>query len=273
MSRHERNALRVRPGAVALATGLSGMFAPAMAPAQTADSRDGASAASVVTVAAGEFVGEHGRLETAMMFSPLRARVEAWRVCADRALHANPQFTGRVGLELSVNASGRVTDSRVSGLAPGDTLAPCIERVVRGIAFPATGGAVVRYRTTLSIAPGRGGGEPAHGPGVSANPVAAAASTINRPAFQRAIRSHHDEFDSCYQLALRHDPTAEGRVVVRFEIAPDGHVVEATLAESDHGLDAVGECIAGHASGWTFDPPGGSGPVTTTYPFNFTNTQ
>ncbi|MEI8254371.1 MAG: AgmX/PglI C-terminal domain-containing protein [Deltaproteobacteria bacterium] len=110
-------------------------------------------------------------------------------------------------------------------------------------------------------------------PAQSANPVAAAASTIDRPAFQRAIRGHRDEFDGCYQLALRRDPTVSGQVVIRFEIAPDGHVAAASVAESAAGLDDVGECVASHAQSWTFSPPGGSGTLTTTYPFNFATAQ
>jgi TonB family protein len=72
---------------------------------------------------------------------------------------------------------------------------------------------------------------------------------------------------SCYERALRNNPTLSGRLEVRFTIGTSGRVTSA----SSSGLSAapeVGSCVVSRVRGLVFPTPEG-GSVDFSFPFNF----
>jgi hypothetical protein len=86
---------------------------------------------------------------------------------------------------------------------------------------------------------------------------------------QRIIRQNAGRFRSCYEGALRTNPTLEGRVAVRFVIDRTGQVSVAQDGDSDLPDASVRTCIVRSFYTLSFPAPQG-GTVTVTYPMVLT---
>lgn len=93
--------------------------------------------------------------------------------------------------------------------------------------------------------------------------------SLSKEVIKRVIRRHINEVRFCYEQELNQRPDLEGRVAIRFIIAPDGAVQSAAVAESTMGSGRVDGCIADAVRRWTFPAPDGGGIVVVTYPFTF----
>ena len=82
---------------------------------------------------------------------------------------------------------------------------------------------------------------------------------------QRIVRQNFGRIRGCYQEALRTSPSLQGRVVVRFKIAKDGSVTDATGQGSDLPSPAVIACIVQVFRSLSFPAPE-SGTVIVSYP-------
>ena len=85
---------------------------------------------------------------------------------------------------------------------------------------------------------------------------------------QRIVRMNFGRFRACYEEGLRTSPNLQGRVTVRFVIARDGSVANAS-ASSDLGSASVEQCITRSFFNLTFPVPEG-GIITVSYPLVFT---
>jgi hypothetical protein len=74
----------------------------------------------------------------------------------------------------------------------------------------------------------------------------------------------------CYEQALKKSPGTKGKVVMTWEVGPDGKVTSAGV-KSNQGLDAsVGECLAQKIKLWKFpESETGTPTVVAGFPFNF----
>lgn len=119
-----------------------------------------------------------------------------------------------------------------------------------------SGGEVVRERVIRGNA-NLGSGDSLGGEGeIDANRVAS------------IIRGQIGGIRSCYERALRNNPTLSGRLDVRFTIGTSGRVTSA----SSSGLAAapeVGTCVVQRIRGLVFPTPSG-GSVDFSFPFTFT---
>jgi len=119
-----------------------------------------------------------------------------------------------------------------------------------------SGGTIVRERVIRGDA-NLGSGDSIGGEGnIDAGRVAA------------IIRGQLGGIRSCYERALRNNPTLSGRLEVRFTIGTSGRVTTA----SSSGLGAapeVGTCVVSRIRGLVFPPPEG-GSVDFSFPFTFT---
>lgn len=91
--------------------------------------------------------------------------------------------------------------------------------------------------------------------------------SLDKSVIRDVITAQIREVQACYNEALFAWPELNGRVAIRFEIAPDGSVGNAIVADDDTGVFAVGCCIAQQLRGWTFPEPAGGGRVIVMYPF------
>lgn len=82
------------------------------------------------------------------------------------------------------------------------------------------------------------------------------------------IRSQIGGIRSCYERALRNNPTLAGRLDVRFTIGTAGRVTSISSSGLNQAPD-VGSCVTARIRGLVFPPPTG-GAVDFSFPFNFT---
>lgn len=70
-------------------------------------------------------------------------------------------------------------------------------------------------------------------------------------------------FKQCFQAALDEDPTAEGRVVLRLDMAADGTGASVEARERSGNLpEATGECLAGVVRAYPWASSGRTEPLT-----------
>ncbi len=104
-----------------------------------------------------------------------------------------------------------------------------------------------------------------------APPVAAGhpdiAGTIAPEAIRRVVLRNLGQVNRCYEQGLTINPTASGRVAVRFVIAGGGNVLAAGVSNDSLGIPSVSACIANAVRRWTFPVPADSSAITVTYPF------
>lgn len=91
---------------------------------------------------------------------------------------------------------------------------------------------------------------------------------LSKEVIQRIIRRHVAEIRYCYEQGLTGAPDLEGRVAVKFVIAPSGAVQAAAIESSSLGSASVEGCIARAVNRWTFPAPEGGGIVLVSYPFS-----
>jgi hypothetical protein len=90
---------------------------------------------------------------------------------------------------------------------------------------------------------------------------------LSKETIRRVIRLHLSEVRNCYQERLIARPDLQGRLAVRFIIAPTG-VVQLAIAQDSDLRDATTEqCIVHAVKRWSFPQPEGGGIVQVTYPF------
>jgi hypothetical protein len=94
---------------------------------------------------------------------------------------------------------------------------------------------------------------------------------LDKELIRRAVRSQSAAFRFCYERELQHKPELSGRVVTRFTIAPNGHIVAAMTETSTMNDAAVDSCVADVFRRLEMPkmPPGMSGVAIVTYPLAF----
>jgi len=80
------------------------------------------------------------------------------------------------------------------------------------------------------------------------------------------VRENLGFFRFCFEWELNRRPDLAGRVTMRFVIAEDGSVREATVLEDGLASETVTRCFQGVTSRMTFPRPD-DGEVTVHYPF------
>ncbi len=93
-------------------------------------------------------------------------------------------------------------------------------------------------------------------------------SGLPKDVINEVVQRHRSEIRACYDAALQRNPGLRGKVVVAFNIAPNGIVQSASVKESTLGDSALGNCIVARVKSWTFPKP--EAPVVTevsAYPF------
>jgi TonB family protein len=88
---------------------------------------------------------------------------------------------------------------------------------------------------------------------------------------QRVVRTHISEIRRCYERAMTElSPSTAGRVTIEWDIAPDGHVASARVAETaiEPSAPSLEQCMVDAIRRLQFPAPEGGGTVRVRYPFN-----
>ncbi len=96
---------------------------------------------------------------------------------------------------------------------------------------------------------------------------AAPKSKLTRDDIQKEIRRSFSDFKNCYDTALRSSPMLEGRVKLKFQVAPSGTVQHVTV-DSTWNNAAADRCMVRVAERMSF-PSFQGGPMPILYPFTF----
>jgi hypothetical protein len=91
--------------------------------------------------------------------------------------------------------------------------------------------------------------------------------SLSKEVIRREVNRHINEVRFCYQQQLNARPDLQGRVTVKFIIAPSGAVAAAVTQSSDLGSPKVEQCIAQATRRWVFPAPDGGDNVAVSYPF------
>ncbi|MBI1861111.1 MAG: AgmX/PglI C-terminal domain-containing protein [Deltaproteobacteria bacterium] len=93
-------------------------------------------------------------------------------------------------------------------------------------------------------------------------------SGLSKEIINAVVKRHQSEIRACYDSALQRNPGTRGKVVLAFDIQPDGIVSMANVKESSVGDKALENCITSRIRSWRFPTP--EAPVVTqvtAYPF------
>ena len=83
-----------------------------------------------------------------------------------------------------------------------------------------------------------------------------------RAELERAIWSHQDEVQFCYDAALHSEqPPHEGEVELRFLVAATGDTAKVCVAQNHTGSATVGLCLLEAVERWALPPPIGGATV------------
>jgi hypothetical protein len=101
------------------------------------------------------------------------------------------------------------------------------------------------------------------------NSVTTVNGRLPAEVIQRIVRQNFGRFRSCYESALRTNPSVQGRVAVKFVIGRDGAVMMASDGGSDLPDQGVIACVTRGFQNLSFPQPQ-DGVVTVVYPLVFT---
>jgi pSer/pThr/pTyr-binding forkhead associated (FHA) protein len=93
-------------------------------------------------------------------------------------------------------------------------------------------------------------------------------SGLPKDVINEVVQRHRSEIRACYDAALQRNPGLRGKIVVAFNIAPNGIVQTASVKENTLGDSGLGTCIIARVKSWVFPKP--EAPVVTevsAYPF------
>ncbi len=83
------------------------------------------------------------------------------------------------------------------------------------------------------------------------------------------IQSHRAEIRACYEDELRASPRLEGRVRVRFTVAPTGETLDVVVTDDGLGSEVVTSCVARIVASFRFASRPNTDPATFEFPFAF----
>lgn len=92
---------------------------------------------------------------------------------------------------------------------------------------------------------------------------------IEKALIEKVIRENIQQIKYCYSKELTKVPTLAGKIVVKFTIAKDGSVSQASTKDSTMGNGIVEGCVNSRIMQLRFPEPKGGGSAIVTYPFIF----
>lgn len=97
--------------------------------------------------------------------------------------------------------------------------------------------------------------------------------TRDQDAVSVVVQSHNAAIQFCYQRTLKRNPNLKGKIVVRFTIAPQGSVSQATILSSTLNNSSVESCIVSRIQRWNdfgaIDPSKGDTTIRQVYTFGY----
>ncbi|RYZ33551.1 MAG: AgmX/PglI C-terminal domain-containing protein [Myxococcaceae bacterium] len=93
---------------------------------------------------------------------------------------------------------------------------------------------------------------------------------VNQALLQKFIQDRKKSIQTCYENALKRDPSLKGKIRVRFDLTPRGEAANIDLEEDTLGSESFSRCIITTMKIWKF-PFKPSDNVSISYPFIFSS--
>lgn len=104
----------------------------------------------------GDSTGGEGQVDANAVARIIRGQLGGIRACYERELRNNPTLSGRLEMNFTIGATGRIT--RISGGGPLASAAPavgsCVSGRLRGLVFPVPEGGSVDFSFPFTFSPG-----------------------------------------------------------------------------------------------------------------------
>ncbi|MDB4930206.1 MAG: putative abductin-like protein, partial [Myxococcaceae bacterium] len=84
----------------------------------------------------------------------IRGQLGGIRSCYERELRQNPALAGRLDVNFTLGASGRITRASTAGLAASPNVGTCVTGRLRGLVFPIPQGGSVEFTFPFTFTPG-----------------------------------------------------------------------------------------------------------------------
>lgn len=135
--------------------------------------------------------------------------------------------------------------------------------------YPLAGAAAAAFVLIFGLPQLRQKGE-GYSVSVEADAFAATFSPgVDREVIRKVVQSHLQEIKKCYDDVLTTQPTAKGKVLVRFTYGAKGVVSEASIKESTVPSSAFSACIVDSVKSWKFPNAPNDVLAVVEYPFVF----
>lgn len=95
---------------------------------------------------------------------------------------------------------------------------------------------------------------------------------LPKKVIKRYIARKMGAIKACYQKGLQGNPNLQGKVKIKFLIAPTGAVTGVKVVDSGLNSPSVENCIVSNIKTWKFPTAQGGGSTMVVYPFVFTRT-
>ena len=96
--------------------------------------------------------------------------------------------------------------------------------------------------------------------------------SLDPAIIRRIVREHAGQVRYCYERELPRTPGLTGKIVMKWTINHEGHVVAVAVTDTSLKNAAVESCLSGRVATWKFPKPKGGGVVVVNYPFVFKQT-
>jgi hypothetical protein len=96
--------------------------------------------------------------------------------------------------------------------------------------------------------------------------------TYNQQGPKKIIKKNFPSFQQCYEKALKKHPKLYGDIVLGWELAQDGSVVNAEIKSTTMNSPEVQSCMLGVLKKLKFQPPKNE-LVVLTFPFSFASSE
>ena len=105
-------------------------------------------------IGSGDSTGGEGQVDANAVARIIRGQLGGIRACYERELRNNPALAGRLEVNFTIGASGRITSASTSGLSAAPTVGTCVTGRIRNLVFPTPEGGSVEFSFPFTFSPG-----------------------------------------------------------------------------------------------------------------------
>ncbi len=93
----------------------------------------------------------------------------------------------------------------------------------------------------------------------------------DREGIRGVVQARMKELRQCYYMILDANPAAEGKVVLAWDLGPDGKAVHTRMDsfKGRRGIENIAPCLIARVNSWQFPRPSSGEATSVSYPLYF----